>query len=52
MKLPGNRIAIGGVVFAILVVAFFWGGTVIGKVTGNWQNSISPAEYSALLHRK
>jgi dissimilatory sulfite reductase (desulfoviridin) alpha/beta subunit len=51
MKLPGSRIAIGGLLFAVLVVLIFWGGTMVGKVTGNWQNAISPAEYFVLLHK-
>lgn len=51
MKLPGGKIAVAGVLFAVLVVGLFWGGTLIGKATGNWHNSISPAEYGRLLQK-
>jgi polyferredoxin len=51
MKLPGGRVAIAGIVFAALVVGFFWGGSVIGKVTGHWQNSLTSAEYKELLRK-
>lgn len=52
MRLAGSRSTVNGAVFALLVVLFFWGGTMVGKATGNWHNSISPAEYSALLGKK
>jgi polyferredoxin len=51
MKLPGGGIAIAGILFASLVVGIFWGGSIAGKVTGNWQNSITAAEYTKLLRR-
>jgi polyferredoxin len=51
MKLPGARIAVAGIFFAILVVVFFLGGSVIGKVTGHWHNSLTPAEYKELLRK-
>jgi polyferredoxin len=51
MKLPGNRTAIVGVLFAGLVVGLFWGGSLIGKATGHWHNSITAAEYGRLLKR-
>jgi len=51
MKLPGRRIAITGILFAILVIATFLGGTFIGKITGHWQNNITNAEYTRLLKR-
>jgi hypothetical protein len=49
MKLPGGKIAVAGILFAALVVGLFWGGSLIGKATGNWSNSITPAEYARLL---
>jgi hypothetical protein len=48
MKLTGTRVAVPGLVFALLVVLLFWGGTVAGKVTGYWQTSISVQEYVLL----
>lgn len=51
MRLSGSRITVSGAMFAVLVLLLFWGGTMLGKTYGNWQNDISPAEYSALLHR-
>ena len=51
MKLTGKRIAINGVVFAVLVVVLFWGGSVIGKATGHWRTAITAEEYGRLLLR-
>ena len=48
MKLTGRRIAIPGLLFALLVVFLFWGGTVAGKVTGHWRTSIPLEEYIRL----
>lgn len=50
MRLFGRR-AIAGVLFALLVVALFWGGSVIGKVTGHWQTVVTPEDYRHLLGR-
>lgn len=44
-----HRYNVPGVVFAILVVLLFWGGTYIGKFSGHWQSSISLNEYVRLL---
>ena len=49
MKLTGKRIAVSGIVFALLVVGIFWGGSVAGKATGKWQTAISYEEYRRLL---
>lgn len=49
MKLPGRKAGVAGIIFAILVVGLFLGGTLAGKVTGNWNNSITTAEYARLL---
>jgi polyferredoxin len=43
--------AIPGVLFALLVVLCFWGGTVAGKLTGHWHTIIDVAEYTRLLAR-
>jgi polyferredoxin len=49
MSLFPNRWIISGLVFALLVVGFFYGGTVIGKVTGHWQADTTAADYHRLL---
>lgn len=49
MKLPGRKIAVSGIVFALLVVGLFWGGTVVGKITGHWRTAIPLSEYVRLL---
>lgn len=51
MKLTGRKIAINGLLFALLVVLFFWGGTMIGRITGHWHTAITPAEYGRLIGR-
>jgi ribose/xylose/arabinose/galactoside ABC-type transport system permease subunit len=48
MKLTGGRVAVPGLVFAVLVVFLFWGGTQAGKVTGQWQTVITLQEYIRL----
>jgi len=48
MKLTGSRVAVPGLLFAVLVVVMFWGGTMAGKMTGHWQTSISLQEYIRL----
>jgi ferredoxin len=44
-----GRYAVPGIVFALLVVAVFWGGTLVGKVGGHWQTSLDIGEYQRLL---
>ncbi len=51
MKLTGRKVVVPGLLFAVLVVLFFWGGTMTGKLTGHWQTGISLAEYARLLGR-
>ncbi|WP_459816748.1 4Fe-4S binding protein [Geotalea toluenoxydans] len=51
MKLTGRKVTVNGVVFAMLVVLFFWGGTMIGKMGGHWHTAITAAEYGRLLGR-
>lgn len=49
MKLPGRRLAVPGIVFALLVVLVFLGGTGIGKWTDHWRTGIDIGEYRRLL---
>jgi polyferredoxin len=51
MRLTGRKIAVGGILFAILVVALFPLGSSIGKATGHWHTGISIEEYRRLLGR-
>ncbi len=51
MKLTGRKVAVNGFLFALLVVALFWGGSIIGKATGHWHTSIALEEYSRLVGR-
>jgi polyferredoxin len=44
-----RRFAVPGFLFAILVVLVFLGGTMIGKLSGHWHNSITLEEYVRLL---
>lgn len=49
MKLTGRRVAVSGIVFAVLVVVIFVGGSMAGRVTGHWKSQIPYAEYMRLL---
>ena len=49
MKLPGRKVAIPGVVFALLVLLIFYGGTIAGKLSGHWRTSVTVEEYGRLL---
>ena len=51
MKLTGRRVIVNGLLFAILVVGLFWGGTMLGKLSGHWQTGVTLAEYARLLGR-
>ena len=51
MKLTGRRVAVNGLLFALLVVGIFWGGSYLGKKTGHWQTAITLEEYARLLGR-
>ena len=46
-----QRFALPGIIFAILVVSIFYGGTLIGKLSGQWHSQISPEEYVRLLKK-
>ena len=44
-----QRFVVPGFVFAALVVLLFWGGTMVGTLSGHWHSSISLKEYVRLL---
>lgn len=46
-----GKTAIPGIIFALLVVLLFWGGTGIGKATGHWESLVKAADYRFLLSR-
>jgi polyferredoxin len=48
MKLAG-RVVVPGVFFALLVLLFFWGGSIIGKRTGHWHTSLTSTDYLKLI---
>ena len=52
MKLTGRKVVVSGLLFAILVVGIFWGGSMVGKMTGNWHTGISQEDYARLLGGK
>jgi len=45
----GGRFLIPGIVFAVLVVLVFWGGSALGKLSGHWQTALDIGEYRRLL---
>ncbi|UFS71572.1 4Fe-4S binding protein [Geomonas sp. RF6] len=45
----GGKSVIGGRAFAVMVVALFVGGTLIGRITGHWHSSIGVEEYRRLI---
>ncbi len=48
MKLTGGKLAVPGLLFALLVLLLFWGGSVAGKMTGHWRTAIPLQEYRIL----
>ena len=50
MRVAG-KYAIPGIVFAVLVVVVFWGGTLLGRAGGHWQTTLDIGEYWRLLGR-
>ncbi len=46
-----KRVAVPGLVFAVLVLLLFLGGTIIGKLSGHWVSSVSPEEYVRILSK-
>jgi polyferredoxin len=51
MKLTGRKVAVNGLLFAVLVVGIVWGGSVIGRATSHWHTAIPIEEYGRLLGR-
>jgi polyferredoxin len=51
MKLTGRKIAVNGVLFALLVVGIFWGGSIVGKATGHWHTSVTLGDFARLAGR-
>jgi polyferredoxin len=49
MKLTGRKVAVNAILFAVLVVCLFVGGSLAGRATGNWTSQIPYAEYMRLL---
>lgn len=46
-----GRYALPGIVFALLVLLLFWGGTSLGKLSGHWHTIVTPAVYRELMER-
>lgn len=46
-----GRWAVPGILFALLVVALYWGGVWLGKTTGHWETIVTPVDYRELLGR-
>jgi polyferredoxin len=44
-----RRFIMPGLLFALLVLLVFWGGTMIGKWNGHWNSSLDISEYRRLL---
>ncbi len=51
MQLTGRRVAVNGILFAVLVVGIIWGGSLIGRATGHWHTAIPVEAYGRLLGR-
>ena len=51
MKLTGKKMAVHGLLFAVLVVGVFWGGSIIGKASGHWHTAITRDGYIGLIER-
>lgn len=49
MKLPGRKIAIPGIIFALLVVLIFVAGPFTGKLSGHWKTAVPIEEYRRLV---
>lgn len=48
MRVVG-RYSVPGVVFALLVILSFWGGSLVGKASGHWHTLLTNTEYQLLL---
>ncbi|MBT1071237.1 4Fe-4S binding protein [Pelotalea chapellei] len=51
MRVVG-KFTIAGWLFALLVVAVFYGGTLLGKTSGYWHSAINSSEYRLLQGRQ
>ena len=51
LRLTGRKVTVNGLLFALLVVMLFWGGTQAGKMSGYWRTGITLAEYTRLIGR-
>ncbi|ABQ24922.1 4Fe-4S binding protein [Geotalea uraniireducens] len=51
MKLTGRKVVVNGLLFAVLVVLLFLGGTQVGKATGHWRTAITKDDYARLIGR-
>lgn len=51
MRVTGLRSSVPGLLFALLVVLVFWGGTRIGKMTGYWHTGIPLGEHIRLSRK-
>lgn len=49
MTLPGRKIIVSGIVFALLVVGLFWGSTIVARLTGHWQSGVMVTDYMRLI---
>ena len=49
MRLTGRRVVVNGLLFAFFVGLLFWGGSVVGKLTGHWHTGITLPEYERLI---
>jgi ABC-type transporter Mla maintaining outer membrane lipid asymmetry permease subunit MlaE len=48
MRVAGGYV-VSGLLFALLLLMMFWGGTMIGKWNGHWNSSLDISEYRRLL---
>ena len=48
LRLKGGK-EVPGMLFAALVVLFFVGGTMVGRMTGHWHSSVDKSEYQRLI---
>lgn len=46
-----GRLVVPGILFVLLVVLLFWGGTRLGKASGHWDSVVTPADYRELMTR-
>jgi heterodisulfide reductase subunit A-like polyferredoxin len=43
-----GRLTVPGILFVLLVLLLFWGGTRLGKANGHWDSVLTPADYREL----